>query len=444
MHMKLRIVEQVKALLASYWFIPALCAAAAIVLALGATMLDGLAISGRIPPLPFFSGASPSGTRAILSTIAGSSISVAGVVFSIAMVVLSMASSQFGPRLLPNFFRRKSTQVVFGGFIATFISALLVLVQVAEQDPGPSPHSYAVGLSVTFAVLSFALLVYFLQSVTSFIQVSRIIDEVAQDLVATLHDATIPCDGSEEDAAAGNGEAGMKAFEEQGVAITAPCGGYIQAIDIEGVLDCASARELRIRTLKRAGHHVSKGDRLAMAMPATRFDQKTADALHELFVIGLERTNSQDAEYALDQLVEIALRALSPGINDPFTALNCIDRLGEALTVLAQRRFPPDLRRDGNGTARLLVNGNSDESMLAAAFNPLRQYGCAQPAVAIRLLETIAALGVRSSRPRLCRALQVHAERIRDACRREIRDSSDLEDIESRYRAAISAGRAAP
>lgn len=437
--MKLRIIEQARALLASYWFIPALCAAAAIVLALGATMLDGLAVSGRIPPLPFFSGASPSGTRAILSTIAGSSISVAGVVFSIAMVVLSMASSQFGPRLLPNFFRRKSTQVVFGGFIATFIAALLVLVQVAEQDPGPSPHSYAVGLSVTFAVLSFALLVYFLHSVTSFIQVSRIIDEVAQDLVATLHDATIPCDGSEEDAAAGNGEASMKAFEEQGMAITAPCGGYIQAIDFEGVLECASANDLRIRILRRAGHHVSKGDTLAMAMPATRFDRKTADALHELFVIGLERTNSQDAEFALDQLVEIALRALSPGINDPFTALNCIDRLGEALNVLAQRRFLPDLRHDENGVARLLVNGNSDEGILASTFNPLRQYGSGHPLVAIRLLEAITALGARSSRPRLCRVLQDHAERIRDACRREIKDSSDLEDVESRYRAATRA-----
>ncbi len=432
--MKLQILEHAKSVLTSYWFIPLLCAVAAIALTFAATWLDGLAVAGRIEPLPFFSGSSPSGTRAILSTIAGSAISVAGVVFSIAMVVLSMASSQFGPRLLPNFFRRNSTQVVFGGFIATFVTALLVLVQVAEQESGPSPHSYGVGLSVALAIISFALLVYFLQSVTSFIQVPRIVDEVAQDLSVTLREST-EADGKD-GTQPGKGNNG---FDGDSAALKAHRGGYVQAIDVDGMLQCAAERDLRIRMLCRPGHHVAEGDVLARILPERQLDDETAGTLHESFVIGVQRTNSQDVEFALDQLVEIALRALSPGINDPFTALNCIDRMGEALLVLCDRRFPPDLRCDAEGIARVLVDGNTDESVLAAAFNPLRQYGCSHTTVAIRLLETITLLAGRTRRDGMRHALCAHAARIRDACRKEITDGGDLEDIESRYRAVIAA-----
>lgn len=438
--MRLQIVEHAKGALTSYWFIPLLCAAGAIALALIAGWLDELSASGRVPALPFFRRASASGTRAILSTIAGSSISVAGIVFSISMVVLSMASSQFGPRLLPNFFRRNSTQVVFGAFLATFLTALIVLVQMTDAGSGAELHSYAVALSFALAVASFGLLVYFLHSVTTFIQVPRIIDEVACDLAATLTRETTagpePGDPQENAASADDAFARLNSDARE---VEATRGGYIQALDVAGVLELAAERDLYVRFLHRPGQYVAAGEPLARAAPAARVEDEIAGALRRLFVIGVQRNNSQDVEFALDQLVEIALRALSPGVNDPFTAINCIDRLGDALSILAERRFPPEVRRDRKGHARVLAVADTDEGILDAAFNPLRQHGCSNAAVAIRLLECITSLARRSSRASMKRALRDHAGRIREACGRGIAAASDLRDIEERYREALSA-----
>jgi uncharacterized membrane protein len=402
-----------------------------------AAWLDSLAVTGRLAVLPFFKDASPAGARAVLATVAGSSMSVAGLVFSISMVVLSTVSTQLGPRLLPNFFHRKSTQLVLGVFMGTFVAALLVLVQLTDAGPESSSHSYAIALSVALAVLSVALLVYFLHSMTTFIQVPRVIEEVGRHLTDALMRET----GAATTAAkrGGTTERAITArFESGGAsAIQACSGGYVQALDIAGALRIAAERDIYVMMMCRPGQYVPTGGPLAMILPVSRTDDKIADAFRNLFVIGIDRNDSQDVEFALDQLVEIAVRALSPGINDPFTALNCIDRLGDALLILAEREFPANARCDEAGVVRVLVVGYADEGILDAAFNPLRQHGCRNVAISIRLLEIIAQLGKRATREDVRRGLSNHLERIREAYRREITGEEDLKDIEERYIRAL-------
>lgn len=406
--MKLQLLEHARRLASSYWFIPLLCSVLAVVLVWAAAQLDASSARGTLPTLPYFRDASAAGARAILATIAGSAISVAGVVFSISMVVLSTASAQLGPRLLPNFFRRKSTQLVLGGFLATFIAALLVLVQLTDSGDGAQPHAYALAVCVALAIGSFALLVYFLHSMTSFIQAPRVIDEVGDDLARTLRRATR--EDPPEDDAKGEREALEQRCDTAGAPLAAPRGGYLQAIDVEAALQLAHTRDLVLRALRRE--------------------------LARLFVIDLQRSHAQDVEFAVEQLTEIALRALSPGINDPYTAIHCIDRLGDALAVLGARHFPAELRRDAHGVPRLLLVGHTEEGVLDAAFNPLRQHGCAEAAVALRLLETIGRLARRGPRERVRGALGAHLERIHDAAREACRAPHDRHELEERYRAA--------
>jgi uncharacterized membrane protein len=441
---RLQIAERYKDLVSSYWFVPLLCAFGGIALVVVAAWLDALAVGGEISALAFFDQATPAGRRALLSTIAGSSIAVAGTVFSISMVVLSSASSQLGPRLLPNFFKRISTQFVLGSFIATFIAALLVLAQVSDSVGGPNPHSYGIGLSFSLAVLSLALLVYFLQSVSLFIQAPLVIDDVATDLVRVLEQQTVES-GSEDPVSSDDEAALLDSFEGGECAhIDALRDGYIQAIDTRRGCKLAADYDICIKLPRRPGQFVSADDAIALVLPADGRNEALTKKIRELIVIGAQRTNSKDVEYVVDQLVEIAVRALSPGINDPITAINCIDRLGGALGVLASREFPGNVCCDDAGKPRLYMQRLTDKGVMDAVFNQLRQHASNNVAVSIRLMEMAASLGSRISRKALKQALHDQIENLYAACRRDIDGEPDLRDIEERYHRAAEVLGAKP
>ena len=433
---RLRVAERFKELLSSYWFVPLLCSFASVGLVVLAAWLDMLATAGHIPVLPFFEKGTPNGQRALLSTIAGSSIAVAGTVFSISMVVLSFASTQLGPRLLPNFFKRFSTQLVLGGFIATFMAALLVLAQVTDSVGGPNPHSYGIGLSFSLAALSLALLVYFLHSVSLFIQAPLVIDEVATDLVRVLKQQTVETDSVSSD---GHDDASdfLSEFGGECARIDAPKDGYIQAIDTNRACRLAADYGIRVKLPQRPGQFVSAKDTVALIVPANSVSRRLTKKIRELIVVGPQRTNSKDVEYVVDQLVEIAIRALSPGINDPLTAINCIDVLGGSLGVLSSREFPGNVCRDEAGSPRLYMERFTDRGVVDAAFNQLRQHASGNVAVSIRLMEMIASLGARISRETLKEGLRDQLEKLHAACQRDVEGGADLDDIAERYQKAL-------
>lgn len=438
--MKIRLVRYWEQLRGSYWFAPGSMALAAVLLAGFTGYLDWALSEGLFPGLGWLYVTGPSGARAVLSTVAGSAIGVAGVIFSITIVVLNMASAQFGPRLLRNFMEHGGTQLVLGVYVGTFIYCLIVLSAVrSEQGHVFVPHlSVAVGLLL--GILSFAFLIYFIHHVALFIQAPRIINDVAENLEVNLrqnfpertqHARDKTPDEEEEEISQ------VDQIEHSGKPILAAHSGYIQAIDLEGLLGLAQECGLVVRLLHRPGHFVISGHALAYAVPADQVGEEETRRINGAFLTGPERTATQDPEFAVHQLVEVALRALSPGINDPFTAINCVDRLGAALAILGERRLPSRYLRDSENRLRIITEPYTYTGIVDAAFNQIRQGAAGHMAVTLRLLETISPLA-EGDLPKPYRdALHEQARAIHDLNRERPRCAHDQSDFEAAYRKAL-------
>jgi uncharacterized membrane protein len=380
--MKTRILNRWHALRATFWFVPSLFAAAAVLLALGLLEIDER-IAEHDATLEMLYGGDAEGARSVLVMLAGSMIGTAGVAFSITMVVLSLTSSQYGPRLLRNFMRDPGNQIVLGTFVATFLYCLLVVRTVVE---GAAVPALSVSVAVALGMLGLAVLIYFFHHVATTIQAGYVVAAVARDL-----DAAIGRFCAED---AGERESGDPAAPpaEPAAIVAAPCSGYLQAIGYETLVGLACERDGRAEALRRAGHFVIEGSPLARLVPAERFDERDRERAARAFVIGAQATREQDLEFSVRQLVEVALRALSPGINDPFTAANCIDWLGAALARLARSGLPPRRQRGPDGRVRLIADAPSFAGVADAAFQQIRQAAGPHVAVSIRLLDTYAAI----------------------------------------------------
>lgn len=433
--MKLRILRAWDRLRSSYWFVPIAISLAALALALVLGTIDEAAQRKYLPSLSGVFLIDESGARAILSTLAASSISVASVVFSIAMLVLSTAASQFGPRLLPNFMREESTQFVLGGFIGTFIYCLLVLSRIRSGQPDSVPQ-LSVGMALVLGIFSFGLLIHFIHRVSIFIQAPRIIEEVTAALIDTfrrLFPEAIDHESNRD--VAEQARSLPKHFGAAGGRVLAKDNGYLQAIDLDRLIALAQQYDVLIRLLKRPGQFVVERHGLALVVPEERTANKLADHIRGAFLIGPERTYTQDAEFAVEQLVEVAIRALSPGINDSFTAINCIDRLGAALSFLASRWLPSPFHYDRENELRVIAEPFTYEGIIDSAFNQVRQNARANEAVTIRLMETIGMLAERELPESFRVHLLHHAQLILEGSRAVLPQSSDRSDLEDRYQA---------
>ncbi|MCG6876108.1 MAG: DUF2254 domain-containing protein [Betaproteobacteria bacterium] len=426
----------------SYWFIPGLLAVVAAALAATLIAVD-VAVQGReLAGLGRFAMVGPDGARTLLSTIASAAITVAALVFSITMVVLNMASAQFGPRLLPNFMRQKATQLVMGVFVGTFLYCLLTLAAVTSESGRTFVPQFAVAGGLLLGVLAFMLLIYLFHHVSVFVQAARIIDDVASDLEQALQ-ANFPErleDGQrtpDDEATEDDGDS--RGDEEQGHAIAALRSGYVEAVDTSGLVALASKHGILIELGCRPGHFVYLGRPLAHAGPAAKVNEALAAEIAGAIVTGPERTSAQDPEFAVHQLVEVAVRALSPGINDPYTALNCIDRLAAALCLLAGRDLPSRYLRDAKGRVRLVTDPYTYGGVVDAAFNQIRQAAHGHLAVLLRLLEAVAEIA-RGDLPEPFReALRTQAEAIRDSADGQFPARADRAAFDERVRAAFAA-----
>lgn len=426
---------------ASYWFVPGLLSAAAALLAAALIWIDAAGPARGIAGLQRFDLTGPEGARALLSTIAGSAITVAGLVFSITMVVLNTASSQFGPRLMRNFMQHNGTQLVMGVFVGTFVYCLLALAAVRSDAGDVFVPQTAVTGGVALGIAAFALLIYFIHHVSRFVQAAHVIDDVATNLEQAVR-ASFP------ERAAGTHRPAPDEEPDDGVpdgvwrserAIEAPRSGYVQAIDAADLLEAARERDLVIRLAHQPGQFLIAGRPLAWAAPAAAVDAELAARIAAAVVTGPERTATQDPEFAVHQLVEVALRALSPGINDPYTALNCIDRLASALALLAGRALPSRYSRDARGRVRLVCVPLTYGGMVDAAFDQIRQTARRTPAVLFRLLEAIASIAGGDLPAPLREALQRQVEALHETAGAEFAARADRADYYARLRAALGA-----
>jgi uncharacterized membrane protein len=353
----------------SFWLVPTVMAAGAIVLAFALTRLDAAMEQGvydRIELLYLFG---PEGARSILSAIASSMITVAGLTFSITMLTLQLASSQFGPRLLRNFMRDRGNQTVLGTFISTFVYCLLVLRTVKGVEGASFVPHLSVAIGVILAIASLAVLIYFIHHTAHSIRIETLLASLAAE-TQTAIDRLYP----ERIGHRASGHVGKAPDFDQASAVRAESGGYVQAIDADSLLGYASKHRLVVSIAARPGSFVTKRDALLRVLTPQPLSDDVTRALRACVLIGDERTPDQDLEFSIRRIVEIAQRSLSPGINDPTTALYCIDRLQEAFVRLAGRNPPSNCRLDDDGCLRVVAEPLTLDDLAGGAFAAVARY----------------------------------------------------------------------
>jgi uncharacterized membrane protein len=379
----------------------------------------------------------PEGSRAVLSTVAASMMTIASVTFSITIVALQLASSQFGPRLLRNFMRDRGNQVAIGTFIATFTYCLLVLRTVNGTESEQFVPHMSVTVGLLLALASVGVLIYFIHHSAESIQAENVIATVSNELRGAI-DKLYPQqlgNNPSDDAS----ELQLPAtFEQDSVPIRSPRSDYLQAIDVNKLLKLAVDNNCLFSVDVRPGKFCFEGDLLVRAWPPDQINDKVTKEVCDGFYFGSRRTLSQDVEFAIDQLVEIAVRALSPGINDPNTAINCVDRLGAALCTLSNRDFPSRFRHDDAGHLRVVTDVSTIAGIVDAAFDQIRQASRENASVTIRLLETLRAVAGHVCNEDFRGALRRQAEAVHRGSQDGIKEQSDRNVVEQRYQDVIT------
>lgn len=417
----------------SYWFVPTMMAAAAVLLwtvvYTADVSLDPKRFSG---PGWIYTGG-PEGARELLGVVAASMMTVTGVTFSITVVALTLASQQFGPFLLRNFMRDTGNQVVLGTFLSTFIFCLLTLRIIRGTDALTFVPHLSVSASMLLTLASLGVLIYFIHHIAVSMQVSTVISVVSADMQQAI-DRLFP------EELGGEGASPAKRHElppETGAAVTSSGYGYIKAVDDDALLAAATEHALVVQLLKRPGDFVGKGDRIASAWPAASLTSPVARQIEECLLLGSQRTATQDVAFVFDQMVEIAVRALSPGINDPFTAMICIDHLGQGLRRMAGREIPSPFRY-ADGALRVIAYGVTFTALADTAFGTILHYGRSSPLVLIRLLRTIAAIAPHAVRDEDRHALLRHAVLARDFAREALLEQHGGETLDEIFAGVVS------
>ena len=416
----------------SYWFIPAVMAVVGTALALIMLNLDRTD-KVKIDYWWVYTGGAD-GARSLLEAVAGSMVSVAATAFSITTVALQLAASNFGPRLLRNFMQDTGNQVVLGTFLGTFIYCLFVLRTIRGEGDGYSQFvpQLSVTVGILLALISIGILIYFIHHASTIIQVSHVIQNVSADLHLAI-ERLFP-------EKMGRGEPEYRhpisrfpiSFEEGALPIRGTGTGYLQAIDNEELMKVACKYNLLISLQTRPGKFVVQGSNLVLIFPSHKLSRKLTKQINNAFILGKERTEQQDVEFPINQLVEIAIRAISPGINDPFTAISCIDQLSAGLCHLVQRKFPSPYHYNNN-QVRVIAEGVRFAELMDTVFNTIRQYGRSDVTVMIRLLEAIALIATYTNSSQYQAVLRHHAEIILEDSHQEISQKKDYKDVEERY-----------
>jgi uncharacterized membrane protein len=430
---------------ASFWFTPALILLGSVALAALLVEVDVRKQADLAGWSPRLFGAGAEGSRGMLTAIATSMVTVAGVVFSITIVTLSLTSTQYSPRVLRNFMRDAPTQVVLGVFVGIFAYCLVVLRTIRGGDEGPFIPSLAVIGGMAYAFVGIAVLIYFIHHVALSIQAASIIGRIAAETTAAI-DFLFPQELG--DAPPPERKASVDLPIAWGC-VTASRSGYVQSIQADELLRLAGQGDRVLRLCVTIGSYVSEGDSLlevSGALPG----HAEQDALRTCVVLGRQRTVDQDAGFGLEQLMDVALRALSAGVNDPSTARMCLHAIGTLLGRLAEREMPGPFRF-ADGKLRLVAEAPEFGTLAAAALRPILRYGAGDPDVlggVVGALEAAAGRSVRDPVRRrelltLAREVQGFAGKLRPRCSTSALRQR-LRHLRERLEGAASGDRAAP
>lgn len=426
---------------ASYWFIPTLMTGAAIVLAFITLALDHAEVPGLLQLLGlghYYGG--PSGALTLLSAIASSMITVAATVFSVTLVALTLAAQQFGLRVLLNFMQNVKYKVVLGTFLSTFLYCLLILRSIHAGEANPFVPQFSITVAILLTIASVCVLIYFIYYASTSIHAWHIIREISDELEENTSSLFSEKFG---DQLSIQSQESMyknsKEFKQEAYPISATSSGYIRSIDYSSLMAIAKSKNLLLHTQKRPRKFIVQGSVLVKAYSKDDINDKLVKQINKAFILGQERTAFQDVEFSIRQLVEIAIRAIFPAVNDPFTALRCIDQLTAALCRLAQGNFPTSHSYDNTNTLRLIVNHVSFDGLVNDAFHQIRQYGRTDVAITIRLLESITMIAEHTQNDTDRLTLLRHADMVKCGSQDGILEALDRKDVDLVYQAAAEA-----
>lgn len=394
--------------------------------------LDSAEFNQQLNQWPRLFGVGTEGARLILSTLAGSMISVMGITFSMTLLALVLASGQYTSRILRNFMRSDTTQFTLGAFASIFVYCLIILRTIRSGD---DTAEFVPNLAVFFALLmsvgGVCLLIFFIHHIASSIQASSIIASVTEETNACI-DLLLPKktdQGHEEDK---DCDSQLVSLDDRTwYPVQVAESGYVISVNDSALLRLAINNRTIVRMEYGIGAFVVQDTALLSLALTYPPDQNMIDALNGAYSIGRHRTVDQDPAFGIRQIVDIAIKALSPGVNDTSTAVICVDYLSSILTRLSGRQFPSLLRYEGE-TLRVIAIVLSFEGLLAESFDQIRESAKDNVAILTRMLGALNTIGSQTSRPSYLRALDQQLQWIAELTERCIESSHDRVHLEDR------------
>jgi len=379
---------------ASLWFVPGVMIIFSVALALILIEVDSTVKAEWLADYPRLFGLGADGSRGMLTAIASSMLTVAALAFSLTLNAVTQASGQFTPRIFRNFMRDRANQFVLGYFVSVFAFCLLVLRTIRGADELKFVPSFAVLVGLALAVGGVLVLIFFIHHIADSLQITTILDNFTDETKESVK-RLFPEELGEAASGGEKREAWRAEDVKNWVKIPAPAPGYVQSVDADGLLEYAAENNLLIRMRRGVGQFAGSGATLAEIAPGTetanknvRFDDEKIEEINGFFSLDRHRTIKQDAGFGIRQIVDIALKALSPGVNDTTTAVECIDNLGEIVGEIARRRLPAPVRSKDN-VPRVLTLAPDFADYVETAFDQIRISGKANQAIFERLLTTI-------------------------------------------------------
>jgi len=410
----------------SFWFASAVMALGAVLLAWVMYWVDTLVPNAALENSHFVLAGTPGELRSALLGIAGTVLATAGVVFTLLTLPLSTVAAQYGSRLLRLFLGDRTTQLVLGMFVATFVYCIAAALSIPPADVEPQSPQLTATLGLYLMLATFATLILLVQHISTMLQAPNIAAAAGAELMAVVS-AEIPDEVTSDDGGKGESETRSApdaqgapvaptvkdtVLETEGYPVRARKAGYIQYVDPAIMLTLAREKELVIRVLCKPGHFVRRGAVVALVWPAGRVDEQLEGQFRHAFQIGNVRTPTQDVKYAVNQLVEMAVRAMSPAINDPFTAMTCLDYLGEGLVMFIRHSEQSTRYFHLDGRLSFVLEPVTFDELLSGAFDMLRHASCDNASVLLHMLAVIDVIGQEAQAPEARRLLLRHVSLI--------------------------------
>ena len=418
----------------NFLFIPGAMALGAVLLAWLMYWLDGQIPNEVLDTSHFIITGSVDELRGYLFSMATTVLTTAGVVFTLLTLPLSTVASQYGSRLLRIFLGDRTTQFVLGMFVATFAYCIFSAMGIPTAEIQPEGPQITTTMGMYLLVAAFASLILLIQHISTMLQAPNIAAAAGAELQEVVRAENSSEPAGSEVTQQTNRSPPDSLDEAKAHQVRMSTAGYVQYIDLDDIVPLAEEKDLVIRVVSKPGAFVRSGMVIAMVWPADRVDNDVDTQIRKTFHLGNQRTPTQDVEYAVNQLTEMAVRAMSPAINDPFTAMTCLDYIGEGMALFVRQGPIRSNIYDRHGLLRLVFDPVTFNELLSAAFDMLRHASADNASILLHMLQTINVIGDNTKSPEERQMLLRHVTLIQvesqtgsliEADRRSIQQSSE-------------------